>query len=100
MIRKFLLLALVALTASWAHGHYYGGFEWHISKRPPLVPQWHAVGSNEVFRRCWDGRQHMACSIFDLQAGVCNVWASQSEFDTPEWLRWHELLHCAGWDHD
>ncbi len=98
-LRRALLLLLVAICAHNAFGHYYEGYEWHLSGRLPLVPVWHAVTSYQVHEIC-GGDRFNACAFFDTKGGVCNVYASQGEFETPTWLRWHELLHCAGWDHN
>jgi len=99
ILRRFLLLSIVIYCGSLAAAHYYGGYEWHISDRPPLVPEWKAVPTMEVAKVC-----HMehanACAKYDVRGGVCTIYAGQSEKDTPDWLRWHEFLHCAGWDHN
>lgn len=103
ILRRLLLAALVAFCAANAFGigTYYGGYTWVNSLRKPLVPDWHVVDSYEVQKKCKarEGMWTNACAIYDERAGVCHVYASQSEFETPAWLRWHELLHCAGWDH-
>jgi hypothetical protein len=105
MLVALLGIALLGYQALAADaGTWYAGYTWHVSGRRPLAPEWHAVSSYEVQARCSVGRREghwsNACAWFDERGGVCHVYASQSEAETPAWLRWHELLHCAGWDHD
>jgi hypothetical protein len=66
------------------------------------VPVWKKVDSFEVQAKCAAGLHWWshACAFYRLRDGECWVYASDDEFDSPAWLRWHELLHCAGWDHD
>lgn len=101
-LKRAFLLSLVLYCGSLIASDYYAGYEWVRSARPPLVPQWHAVGSQDVQANCRHGRNAWfnACSVYDLRGGICHVYASQSEMDSPAWLRWHEQLHCAGWDHN
>lgn len=94
-----ILLPLLTLWVTNLDAHYYGGYVWTISQRPPLVPTWKAVSVPEVRQKCQNAYAN-ACAVYDVRGGVCTIYASQSEQETPVWLRWHELLHCAGWDHD
>jgi hypothetical protein len=105
MIRRLLLLALVAYCATlhaeekpWERE--YAGYTWHLTSRPLAIPEWHAVSVDELPKYClrgWMGAS--ACAVIDAKKGICHIYSGQSEADTPEWLRWHEYLHCAGWDH-
>lgn len=99
ILRRAILAFLVAYCGSLAAAHYYAGYEWTVSNRPPLVPTWKVIPSTDVAAKCRLDRAN-ACAFYDVRAGVCTIYAGQSEADTPEWLRWHEFLHCAGWDHN
>ncbi len=113
MVKSVAVMVVVALLSVHAlgadrEGHQGGeyevlGYMWHRTSRPPLVPVWHVVETYVVRERCEERRRGVVqgCTRFDrMSYGLCDVYASQSELDTPDWIRWHELLHCAGWDHE
>ena len=98
--------AIVGLAMTLLCGHAWavewGGYQWHYAGAPLLVPVWHVVDAYEVQRACGarGGEWDIACVVRHPSSGTCDVYASQSESETPEWIRWHEFLHCAGWEHD
>lgn len=103
MWRWALMLAFIVgahVVAVHAVQYWVAGYTWTMSSRPPLVPTWRVVSIDELHKFC-GGRPHgfFGCAKYELGKGECVVYASQAEFDIPEWQRWHELLHCAGWDH-
>lgn len=85
-LRRLLLLTLVAVCAlnAFAVGTYYGGYTWVLSLRKPLVPEWHVVDAFEVQKKCKPERGWSnACAMYDERAGICHIYASQPEFETP-----------------
>jgi hypothetical protein len=40
----------------------------------------------------------LACAEFNLATRTCHFWYS-AESPTPGFIRKHERLHCAGYDH-
>lgn len=102
MWRVFVALVVAGgvYSAQAGVGYWYEGQEWRVSARPPLTPVWHVVALDELPRFC-GGRwgQHYACAVYRIAAGECHVYATEPELAMPTWQRWHELLHCAGWDH-
>jgi len=98
MKKLILSFTLISTVASAQVTYYYEGYDWYLAF-PPLSPEWHVLSVNDLRSKCQDSNPN-ACAYRDVTAGVCHIYASQSEEQTPKWLRWHELLHCAGWNHN
>jgi hypothetical protein len=69
---------------------------------PQLEIVEHYVPRQEMQERCVRyvgfGMAPEACAEFDLAARKCHIWYS-SESPRLSFVRKHELLHCAGYDH-
>jgi hypothetical protein len=69
---------------------------------PELEVVEHYVPYREMQERCVRyvgfGMAPEACAEFDLAAGKCHIWYS-AESPRLKFVRDHERLHCAGYDH-
>jgi hypothetical protein len=94
MGRSFLILA--ALLAGCTMGHE------RVDGWPALQVVEHYVPHAEMRERCARyagfGMSPEACAEFDLAAARCHIWYS-ADFPPPRFVRDHERLHCAGYDH-
>lgn len=88
VLAAFLLVLLngcVAMPDDWQE---------YPTKRP-LLPSLTRLSAAEVTRIC--GPQTMGCVKRDYANGVCVIYTEHRPL--PETIP-HELLHCAGFEHD
>jgi hypothetical protein len=73
-----------------------------VSGWPELEIVEHYVPYREMQERCVRyvgfGMAPEACAEFDLAARKCHIWYS-AESPRLKFIRDHERLHCAGYDH-
>jgi len=95
-MRRALVLLAALLTGCSAIEHQ------RVEGWPELEVVEHFVPHREMQDRCVKyvgfGMSPEACAEFDLAARKCHVWYSA---DSPPmgFIRKHERLHCAGYDH-
>ena len=69
---------------------------------PQLEVVEHQVPEREMQERCQRyvgfGMVPLACAEFDLAARKCHIWYG-GDSRPPGFIRRHEHLHCAGYDH-
>jgi len=69
---------------------------------PALAIVEHYVPHAEMRDRCARytgfGAMAEACAEFNLVARQCHIWYS-ADFPPQDWIKEHERLHCAGYDH-
>ena len=69
---------------------------------PELEVVEHYVPEREMQERCRRyvgfGMVPLACAEFDLAARKCHIWYSAESLRL-KFVREHERLHCAGYDH-
>ena len=69
---------------------------------PELEVVEHQVPEREMQERCQRyvgfGMVPLACAEFDLAARKCHIWYG-GDSRPPGFIRRHEHLHCAGYDH-
>jgi hypothetical protein len=96
ILRRLLLLAFVALCASYLPG--CATEEWTRSDRPELKPVWIVVAQEMVQSVCRHNQGFVAnaCAIYGED---CLIVAEQDEAHSPRWLVEHERKHCKGFDH-
>jgi hypothetical protein len=95
-MRKALVLLAALLPACAMIGHE------PVQGWPKLEVVEHFVPEREMQERCQRyvgfGMVPLACAEFNLATRTCHIWYS-AESPTPGFIRKHERLHCAGYDH-
>ena len=95
-MRRVSVLLAALLTACSTVDHQ------RVEGWPQLEIVEHYVPRAEMQERCTRyvgfGMSPEACAEFDLMARKCHVWLSSDSL-TPGFIRKHEHLHCAGYDH-
>lgn len=89
-----LLAALLAGCSAIAHQRVGGWPELQVVEH--YVP--HAEMRDRCMRYVGFGASPEACAEFDLAGRKCHVWYS-ADFPPQRFIREHERLHCAGYDH-
>ena len=99
MIRKLLLLALVAITAWLVMGCATNSDGWESRpSSPPLPAVFMEIAADRVASVCGNyyGLTTHGCAVRQYAANVCLIYHGP---DAPLWLLAHEALHCAGMNH-
>lgn len=96
MPRHLFLLAALAAGCTTINSHQ------HVEGWPQLEIVEHYVPHREMQDRCVRyvgfGMAPEACAEFDLAARKCHIWYSAESLRL-KFVREHERLHCAGYDH-
>ena len=95
-MRKTIVLLAAVLSACATVDHQ------RVEGWPKLEIVEHYVPHAEMQERCLRyvgfGMAPEACAEFDLVGGKCHIWFS-AEHRPLSFVRRHEHLHCAGYDH-
>jgi len=95
-MRRALVLLAALLTGCSAIEHQ------RVEGWPELEVVEHFVPHREMQDRCVKyvgfGMSPEACAEFDLAARKCHIWYG-GDSRPPGFIRRHERLHCAGYDH-
>jgi hypothetical protein len=95
-MRRLLLLLAPLLPACTTVDHH------RVEGWPQLEIVEHYVPHGEMQDRCVRyvgfGMAPEACAEFDLAARKCHIWYSAESLRL-KFVREHERLHCAGYDH-
>ena len=92
MLRRALLLTLVALSACAALNDDAIGWEATPSHKP-LSPVFRELSRADLYSKCGT---NIACCHRDYTTGLAWIY---TEPNPPQWLVDHELKHAAGYDH-
>lgn len=95
-MRRVLVLLAALLTACTTMDHQ------RVDGWPELEIVEHYLPHGEMQDRCMRyvgfGMSPEACAEFDLAARKCHIWYS-ADHPPMSFIRKHERLHCAGFDH-
>ena len=91
-MKAAILLAMAALSGCSVMGHQ------KVEGWPSLRVIEETVADEIMLARCsrYDPVPFACAEIF-MDAGICRI--TLSERFAPEWIKEHERLHCAGFDH-
>jgi|SRR4051812_37520178 hypothetical protein len=101
--RRFLLVSLVLGAAFGINAvPGCGALQpepdgWKSQPTHNALPAVFRVSSLDEIRRCTGRADSIGCALRDYKRGFCYVLVPA---DAPKWLLGHEMLHCAGFDHE
>lgn len=93
-LRRILISAPVLVTGCAVLTNDPG---WQVERHDTPLPAVFVASSLErIQQACPKTPNAYGCAVRDYRVGLCWIYIPA---DAPVWLRAHELLHCAGYNH-